>query len=437
MARKSLREQSLEQALQQMERDKARLERRLAGLEEKLSTTLDGTGLRLWQLEVPSGKLTIFNYRWGRMLGYQPGELNAHFDVWREHLHPEDRDEVLANLNDHLEGRTEVYQVVHRMLARDGSITWVADRGRVVERDEHGNALRLLGTHTDISHEKDYESRLNALASTDALTGLANRQAINSWHQRPLADDSALIFIDLDGFKQVNDQFGHRAGDEVLVLVAHGLNDELHRLGIHHHLSARFGGDEFLFQLPRMSLPRVEHIARRWLERFAHPLEISGGLGRIGLSIGICFGRDADNRFGLALERADQAMYRVKHHGKHGFRVHTPVEYSSCEYQAGDFQASNLEAPASRLPSWLHPQPAPVSKPAPTSRPAPLSQQAPAPRPASQSPPRQQAASAGTGSAGTESAGTESAGTKPADTERGDSVSADSESAEARAKEER
>ncbi|MEP4559014.1 sensor domain-containing diguanylate cyclase, partial [Cobetia amphilecti] len=286
MARKSLREQSLEQALQQMERDKARLERRLAGLEEKLSTTLDGTGLRLWQLEVPSGKLTIFNYRWGRMLGYQPGELNAHFDVWREHLHPEDRDEVLANLNDHLEGRTEVYQVVHRMLARDGSITWVADRGRVVERDEHGNALRLLGTHTDISHEKDYESRLNALASTDALTGLANRQAINSWHQRPLADDSALIFIDLDGFKQVNDQFGHRAGDEVLVLVAHGLNDELHRLGIHHHLSARFGGDEFLFQLPRMSLPRVEHIARRWLERFAHPLEISGGLGCIGLSIG-------------------------------------------------------------------------------------------------------------------------------------------------------
>ncbi|WP_213114202.1 sensor domain-containing diguanylate cyclase [Cobetia sp. MC34] len=420
MARKSLREQSLEQALQQMERDKARLERRLAGLEEKLSTTLDGTGLRLWQLEVPSGKLTIFNYRWGRMLGYQPGELNAHFDVWREHLHPEDRDEVLANLNDHLEGRTEVYQVVHRMLARDGSITWVADRGRVVERDEHGNALRLLGTHTDISHEKDYESRLNALASTDALTGLANRQAINSWHQRPLADDSALIFIDLDGFKQVNDQFGHRAGDEVLVLVAHGLNDELHRLGIHHHLSARFGGDEFLFQLPRMSLPRVEHIARRWLERFAHPLEISGGLGRIGLSIGlsigICFGRDADNRFGLALERAYQAMYRVKHHGKHGFRVHTPVEYSDC-----DFQASNLEAPASRLPSWLHPQPAPTSRPAP----------------ASQSPPRQQAASAGTEPASAESAGTEPADTKPADTERGDSVSADSESADARAKEER
>ncbi|MBS4153760.1 diguanylate cyclase [Cobetia sp. MC34] len=415
-----MREQSLEQALQQMERDKARLERRLAGLEEKLSTTLDGTGLRLWQLEVPSGKLTIFNYRWGRMLGYQPGELNAHFDVWREHLHPEDRDEVLANLNDHLEGRTEVYQVVHRMLARDGSITWVADRGRVVERDEHGNALRLLGTHTDISHEKDYESRLNALASTDALTGLANRQAINSWHQRPLADDSALIFIDLDGFKQVNDQFGHRAGDEVLVLVAHGLNDELHRLGIHHHLSARFGGDEFLFQLPRMSLPRVEHIARRWLERFAHPLEISGGLGRIGLSIGlsigICFGRDADNRFGLALERAYQAMYRVKHHGKHGFRVHTPVEYSDC-----DFQASNLEAPASRLPSWLHPQPAPTSRPAP----------------ASQSPPRQQAASAGTEPASAESAGTEPADTKPADTERGDSVSADSESADARAKEER
>ncbi|WP_211242451.1 PAS domain-containing protein [Cobetia crustatorum] len=168
MTRKSLREQSLEATIQQMKRDKARLERRLSGLEEKLSATLDGTGLRLWQLDVSSGKLTIFNYRWGRMLGYQPGQLNAQFDVWRDHLHPGDRDEVLANLDDHLSGRTEVYQVVHRMLARDGSVTWVADRGRVVERDANGNALRLLGTHVDISHEKDYESRLNALASTDA-----------------------------------------------------------------------------------------------------------------------------------------------------------------------------------------------------------------------------------------------------------------------------
>ena len=86
MARKSLREQSLEQALQQMERDKARLERRLAGLEEKLSTTLDGTGLRLWQLEVPSGKLTIFNMEWGKMLGFQPHELEANVETWKSKL---------------------------------------------------------------------------------------------------------------------------------------------------------------------------------------------------------------------------------------------------------------------------------------------------------------------------------------------------------------
>lgn len=324
MTRKSLREQSLEATIQQMKRDKARLERRLSGLEEKLSATLDGTGLRLWQLDVSSGKLTIFNYRWGRMLGYQPGQLNAQFDVWRDHLHPGDRDEVLANLDDHLSGRTEVYQVVHRMLARDGSVTWVADRGRVVERDAEGHALRLLGTHVDISHEKDYESRLNALASTDALTGLANRQAINGWRKRPLADDSVLLFIDLDGFKQVNDQLGHRAGDEVLVLLAHGLNDELHQLGIHHHLSARYGGDEFLFQLPRMTPERVEMITRRWLKRFERPLEINGGLVCIGLSIGACFGRDADGSFNTALEHADQAMYYIKRNGKHGVNFHRP-----------------------------------------------------------------------------------------------------------------
>ncbi|MDN2657423.1 sensor domain-containing diguanylate cyclase [Cobetia sp. 14N.309.X.WAT.E.A4] len=354
MTRKSLREQSLEATIQQMERDKARLERRVASLEEKLSSTLDGTGLRLWQLEVPTGKLTIFNYRWGRMLGYQPGELNAHFDVWRDHLHPEDRDEVLANLEDHLAGRTEVYQVVHRMLARDGSITWVADRGRVVERDANGKALRLLGTHTDISHEKDYETRLNALASTDALTGLSNRQAINGWFKRQLADDSALLFIDVDGFKQVNDALGHRAGDEVLVLLAHGLNEELHHLGVHHHLAARFGGDEFLFQLPRMTPARIEMIVRRWLARFGQPLEISTGQASIGLSIGVCFGRDANGNFATALEYADQAMYRVKRSGKHGYHLHAPSRHGEAPrisaLQDSSSRARHAAGTSPRLP---------------------------------------------------------------------------------------
>lgn len=164
-------EQALKQQIQNLKKHNARLARLARDARNKLSAALDGTGLCLWQLDIPSGKLIIYNRRWGSMLGYQPKELNAQFEVWREHLHPEDRQMVLDAFYDHLHGKTPFYEALHRMQHKNGTVSWVLDRGRVSEWDEHGNPLRVTGTHIDMTKEKQYEEQLALLANHDPLTG--------------------------------------------------------------------------------------------------------------------------------------------------------------------------------------------------------------------------------------------------------------------------
>ncbi|MDF2777763.1 MAG: diguanylate cyclase, partial [Enterobacteriaceae bacterium] len=134
-------ELALKQQIQNLKKHNARLVRLARDARSKLSAALDGTGLCLWQLDVPSGKLIIYNRRWGSMLGYQPKELNARFEVWKEHLHPDDRERVLDAFYGHLHGKTPYYEALHRMQHKNGTVTWVLDRGRVSEWDDSGQPL--------------------------------------------------------------------------------------------------------------------------------------------------------------------------------------------------------------------------------------------------------------------------------------------------------
>ncbi|MFQ2245342.1 diguanylate cyclase domain-containing protein [Aeromonas enteropelogenes] len=309
--------EELQAAYARLQLENERLKRIADDAREKLDAAMDGTGLCIWQNHIPTGKLIIFNRRWGAMLGFQPKELSAHFDVWREHLHPEDRERVLQAFFDHLSGKSPFYQVMHRMIAKDGKTTWVLDRGRVVERDEQGNPIRVMGTHIDITHEKEYEQQLARLAHRDPLTGLANRTALQRKFNQGF---KSICFIDLDDFKQVNDNLGHRAGDELLVALTQRLRQccpEESELG-------RLGGDEFVLLLPWESEdPRTHELAQLCIELISTPFPLANGDGNVGLSMGIAAIRPQDD-FGAALARADQAMYQVKRSGKQGFHISRP-----------------------------------------------------------------------------------------------------------------
>lgn len=319
-------ENALKQQIQNLKKHNARLVRIARDARNKLSAALDGTGLCLWQLDVPSGKLIIYNRRWGSMLGYQPKELSAHFDVWKEHLHEDDRQRVLDAFYDHLNGKTPFYEALHRMQHKNGTVTWVLDRGRVTERDSDGKPLKVTGTHIDMTKEKQYEEQLAALANHDPLTGLANRHAlIHHFDTLNAAGPLCIAFIDLDDFKVVNDTFGHRSGDELLIQLSRRLREACPEGSV----VGRLGGDEFVLLLPfALNSLLINSTAHNCLHAALTPFELDNGEAQVGASIGIDEVQRGDD-FVNALRRADQSMYQIKHTGKNGAAIgHTLLSLS-------------------------------------------------------------------------------------------------------------
>jgi PAS domain S-box-containing protein len=133
---------------------------------ERFALAIVGNNDGVWDWDVPSGAVW-FSDRWCRMLGYEPGEIAQHVSAWEVLLHPDDRDEVMTRLTDHLEGRTEQYETEHRLLARSGQWHWISDRGRVVSRAPDGQPLRMVGTHTDINYRKREAAARNVLLRLD------------------------------------------------------------------------------------------------------------------------------------------------------------------------------------------------------------------------------------------------------------------------------
>jgi PAS domain S-box-containing protein len=125
----------------------------LRGSEERLALALEAGQLGVWDRHVPSGRM-VFGGQWASMLGYAPHEVGPQVDGWTSAVHPDDLPAVTALLGAHLEGRTPFYECEHRVRSRTGQWLWVLDRGRVVERDEHGRAIRAVGTRIDVTERR-------------------------------------------------------------------------------------------------------------------------------------------------------------------------------------------------------------------------------------------------------------------------------------------
>lgn len=296
--------------------DVARLQAEIAALkhengllQEKLNAALDGTGICLWQGTIPTGELRVFNLQ-----NFQVGDMAPHFEQWSAKLHPDDRAHAIGSYFAHLEGKTPFYEAEYRTVSLAGEITWLWDRGRVVDRDSDGKPLRIMGSHIDITQRKAYEQRLADRANSDALTGLLNRQGFGkAFAQQKPQGAGALLFIDLDDFKGINDQLGHACGDQVLQQMA----DWLRLIMPGSALCGRYGGDEFVVHLHRdVSHHRLAQLADALISRMHGYVPKPGCSQRVGLSIGIALWEGEALTFRQALEVADRAMYEAKARGK-------------------------------------------------------------------------------------------------------------------------
>ena len=251
------------------------------------------------------------------MLGYTPEEFHSGSVAWQDLLHPEDREQVLAeNVRTNESGQP--FRIEYRLIHRDGRVVWVRDEAMLI-RDDAGKPLYWQGVFIDITERKELEAQLVHQAFHDPLTGLPNRALFMDRLGQGLARTArhgrriAVLFLDLDDFKVINDSLGHKAGDQLLVAAA----DRVLACVRPGDTVARLGGDEFTVLLEYVSdTQEPTRAAERISEKLQAPFIIEGHEVFVTTSIGISLGDSGYDKPEDLLRNADVAMYEAKKKGR-------------------------------------------------------------------------------------------------------------------------
>jgi diguanylate cyclase (GGDEF)-like protein/PAS domain S-box-containing protein len=327
----------------------------LAESERRWNFALEGAGQGVWDHDLRNG--TVFYSRmWRQMRGIGPDEaVDGSKGAWLARVHPDDRDRILEEARKQDTGELPRNAFEYRERHRDGRWIWILSRGRPVEWNPDGTVARIIGTDTDISSLKEAEALAaeekaetyrrhlaalekahkaaedaqqlaQSLARHDALTGLPNRrifaEALDAAIARAerKAGVSAVMIVDLDRFKPVNDIHGHLAGDTVLREIAKRLGGLVRRSDT----LARLGGDEFgvILECSTDEPPgkAAGKLAQRIIDSVQAPVEIGEGSVNVGATVGVALcphdGKDSQT----LLSAADMAMYRAKEGGRGAFQ---------------------------------------------------------------------------------------------------------------------
>ena len=288
---------------------------------EKLRLAVDAAELMYWEWERDSDQL-----HWGRDPGTLVGGQDGRDTRWSEYLkiiHPEDRDRYLTAVNAAWE-QAGACANEYRVIRNDGRVAWLSSHGRTIA-DGAGKVYRMIGVSQDITERKRQEEEARFLAYHDTLTGLPNRRLLDDRLRQAVylaqRRDArvAVMVVDLDRFKQVNDALGHRAGDAVLREAAHRISGCVRKADT----LARHGGDEFVVVIPDLSQDGDgQVVAEKILRALEPPFTVDGREFSIGASIGISL-YPADAGDGEAvLRNADVAMYRAKQLGRNNYRFY-------------------------------------------------------------------------------------------------------------------
>jgi len=237
-------------------------------------------------------------------------------------VHPDDQEHRLREI-ERTNASGEAYQIDYRIIHRDGHIVWIRNEC-VLFHDEAGNRLFWQGFMVDITKQQELQLALQHQAMHDVLTGLPNRALLLDRTQQQLRlrrrsdEQVAVLFLDLDNFKVVNDSLGHAVGDQLLIAVAQRLQDCI-REG---DTVARLGGDEFAMLLTSLhSVDDAIDVAERVTAAFGAPFMVDGREIDAKTSVGIALAGETELADEL-LRQADVAMYRAKEHGRNQFTVY-------------------------------------------------------------------------------------------------------------------
>jgi len=292
---------------------------------ERLDLALEGSGDGVWDWNPQSNEL-ICSRRLKEILGYSEDDFFDYSENWEQRIHPEDLPAMLSALNACLNGAASFYRSEYRVQCKEGKWKWVLARAIVVARDADKKPLRMTGTVSDISEKRRAEEVIWQQANFDPLTGLPNRRLFRDRLDQEVKKSHrtgfpvALLFIDLDHFKEANDVLGHDMGDLLLIEAANRISSCVRESDT----VARLGGDEFTAILPQHDdVAHVKSIAQKMVDALAQPFHLGNEVVYLSGSIGITFyPTDASDSEEL-IRNADQAMYAAKSGGRNQFRYFT------------------------------------------------------------------------------------------------------------------
>ena len=322
---------------------------------------LDALPIPISWAAIPAGKIQFMNRAFKETFGYDESHFET-MDAWIEQSYPKMEQQLLAR------------EYWHRLRRADSTgiskvepleLDVVSANGGIVTVNQRGILLHDIGvgiaTFEDVSERKRVEETLRRVAFEDPLTSLGNRRRLSAkWNSiatsyendvRPMI---ALILIDLDEFKPINDLLGHDAGDEALFLIANRLracvrsDDAVFRLG----------GDEFAILVENMGSPyQAEQVCRRVERALKQPIQIGGTRTVLGASVGVSLYPDDATGLAQLMKHADEALYRIKRASKGGWAWFSPPEATRYPKSSPQRNVHDRERPRNNRPnksSWQH-----------------------------------------------------------------------------------
>lgn len=295
-------------------------QRRLERSEERYRLITEATNDGIWEYDYIS-RTRFISDRWRELLEISEEQIRER-DTFNDFIHPDDRERFKKCLDEHQAGLTDHYQCEYRLKMGNGEYRWFLGRGKAVI-DQNGQLSRVTGSDTDIHSLKEYQSRLHELAYYDPLSGLPNKLSLVERMSRHFAGgaegQTALLFMDIDNFKYINDTMGHTFGD----LVLRKVSERLVACSGQETLFFRLGGDEFVILLLQQETDdEIKKYAEQLLQSLEEPFLIHDSSVHISASIGVAKYPQAGRNVEELLMNADVAMYKAKEKGKGSYVIY-------------------------------------------------------------------------------------------------------------------
>lgn len=301
--------------------------------EQRYELAVEGADCGIWDWDLENN-IVYFSPKWKKYLGYKDKEIENTYDAWENLLHPEEKVHVSLKIKEYILAKKGSYENTYRMRCKNGEYKWILSKGNAIRNDD-GKVVRIAGSHTDITEHKLLEDKLNSLAYFDKLTGLPNRFLLEEEVHKLIIKNKlsnekfALIYMDIDNFKYINDTIGHSSGDLLLKYIANILKYHIKKPDF----AARSGGDEFCIIFKNIKNKQdvsdkvqnlIKYLRRHWVldrQEFF-----------ISYSIGIAMYPEHGGNLSTLFKRADIAMYFVKKEMKDNYSFY----YSEMENKNSD-----------------------------------------------------------------------------------------------------